>query len=412
MDRLRPITSIAGQALAPGSRPPLHTAVIGAVLALAALFPAARAHADALAMPSMTAPLSANATPPSVDGGPFGKIYVSGQVTGLALAQSNPAPTAYPGNDASLLDLSNAQVELQTTSGPVQFYVQAGAYALPTLGTSYVRASRANSLTFGPVPVAYIKLAPSADVTIQVGALPALIGAEYIFTFQNMNIERGLLWSQEQDVSKGVQVNYNHGPVLLQGSLNDGFDSGHYNWISGLGAYTLDSANTVTIDGGANVGRTETSSFRTPLAQNNSAIVNLAYTYSKGPLMINPYLQYTAVRAMPALGIQSSTKTYSGAVLAKYSFTSEFSLAARAEYESSVVGGCAIAGCALTNLLYGPGSSAASLTLTPTYQKGVVFVRAELSHTVIGHLMPGDGFGSAGMARTQDRALVETGVLF
>jgi hypothetical protein len=227
-----------------------------------------------------------------------------------------------------------------------------------------------------------------------------------------MNIERGLLWSQEQDVSKGVQVNYNHGPVLLQGSLNDGFDSGHYNWISGLGAYTLDSANTVTIDGGANVGRTETSSFRTPLAQNNSAIVNLAYTYSKGPLMINPYLQYTAVRAMPALGIQSSTKTYSGAVLAKYSFTSEFSLAARAEYESSVVGGCAIAGCALTNLLYGPGSSAASLTLTPTYQKGVVFVRAELSHTVIGHLMPGDGFGSAGMARTQDRALVETGVLF
>ncbi len=363
-------------------------------------------------MPSMTAPLSANATPDSVNGGPLGKIYVSGQVTGLALAQSNTAPSAYPGNGASLLDLSNAQVELQTTSGPVQFYVQAGAYSLPTLGTSYVRASRANALTFGPAPVAYIKLAPSADVTVQVGALPALIGDEYIFTFQNMNIERGLLWSQEQDVSKGVQVNYSHGPVLLQGSLNDGFDSGRYNWITGLGAYTLDSANTVTVDGGANLGTTPTSTFRTPLAQNNSAIVNLAYTYSKGPLTINPYLQYTAVRAMPALGIESSAKTYSGAILAKYSFTPEFSLAGRAEYEDSVAGGCAIGGCALANLLYGPGSSAASLTLTPTYQKGVVFVRGELSHTVIAHLTAGDGFGSTGMAKTQDRVLIETGVLF
>jgi hypothetical protein len=363
-------------------------------------------------MPSMTAPLSANAAPASFNGGPLGKIYVSGQVTGLAMDQSHTAPSAYSGNSAGLLDLSNAQVELQTMSGPVQLYIQAGAYSLPTVGTSYVRASRANSLTFGPVPIAYVKLVPSADVTVQVGALPALIGAEYIFTFQNMNIERGLLWSQEQDVSKGVEVNYSHGPVLLQGSLNDGFDSGRYNWISGLGAYTLDSANTVTIDGGADLGHTATSSFRTPLAQNNSAIVNLAYTYSKGPVMINPYLQYTAVRAMPALGIESSAKTYSGAILAKYSFTSEFSLAARAEYEDSVAGGCAIGGCALANLLYGPKSSAASLTLTPTYQKGVVFVRGELSHTIIAHLTPGDGFGSTGMAKTQDRALIETGVLF
>jgi hypothetical protein len=148
------------------------------------------------------------------------------------------------------------------------------------------------------------------------------------------------------------------------------------------------------------------------LAQNNSGIFNVSYTYSKGPLTINPYLQYTAVSAKPAFGIVSSAKTYSGAVLAKYSFTSAFSLAARAEYIDSSAGGCAIGGCALSNLLYGPKSSAGSLTLTPTYQKGVVFVRGEFSHTVIAHLTPGDGFGSTGMAKTQDRALVETGVLF
>jgi hypothetical protein len=412
MARHGPISASASQTTASWPWAPLHAGLIGAVLAVAALFPAARAHADALAMPSMTAPLSANAAPPSFDGGPLGKIYVSGQVTGLALVQGNPAPSAYPGNSASLLDLSNAQVELQATSGPVQFYIQAGGYSLPAVGSSYVRAGRSNSLLFGPVPVAYVKLAPSADVTIQVGALPTLIGAEYTFTFQNMNIERGLLWTQEPAISKGVEVNYSHGPVLLQGSLNDGFDSGRYDWISGLAAYTLDPANTVTIDGGGNLGHTATSTYLTPLAQNNSAIVNLSYTYSKGPLTINPYLQYTAVSAKPALGTDSSARTYSGAVLAKYSFTSEFSVAARAEYENSVAGGCAMSGCALTNLLYGPKSSAASLTLTPTYQKGVMFVRGEFSHTVIAHLTPGDGFGSAGMAKTQDRALVETGVLF
>jgi len=381
-------------------------------MAVAALLPSTRARADALAMPSMTPPLAANASPASFDGGPLGKIYLSGQVSALGLAQNHATPTPYSGDSAELSDVSNAQVEVQSTSGPVQVYVQAGAYSLPAVGSSYVRAGRSNSLLFGPVPVAYLKFAPSADVTLQVGALPTLIGAENTFTFQNMNIERGLLWGQEPAVSKGVEVNYSHGPVLLQGSLNDGFDSGRYNWISGLAAYTLDAVNTVSVNGGANLGHAATSTYLTPLAQNNSAIVSVSYTYSKGPLTINPYFQYSAVAAKPALGIDSAAKTYSGAALAKYSFTGTFNLAVRAEYLDTTSGGCAIEGCALANLLYGPGSSAASLTLTPTYQKGVVFVRGELSHTIIAHLSPGDGFGSTGQAKTQDRALVETGLLF
>ena len=41
----------------------------------------------------------------------------------------------------------------------------------------------------------------------EVGALPTLIGAEYTFSFENMNIERGLLWNQENAVNKGIQLN-------------------------------------------------------------------------------------------------------------------------------------------------------------------------------------------------------------
>ncbi len=96
-----------------------------AVLAAAAgwALAAGAAHADALSSPSMTPPLAANPSPLSVDAGPLGKLYVSGAVSALGLEQSVPAP----GDFETRGDISNAQVILQTTSGPVQFYVQVGA---------------------------------------------------------------------------------------------------------------------------------------------------------------------------------------------------------------------------------------------------------------------------------------------
>ena len=69
--------------------------------------------------------------------------------------------------------------------------------------------------------------------------MPTLIGAEYAFTFQNMNIERGLLWNQEPIISRGIQGNYSSGPLTVSLSLNDGLYSNNYNWISGLVSYTL-----------------------------------------------------------------------------------------------------------------------------------------------------------------------------
>ncbi len=61
------------------------------------------------------------------------------------------------------------------------------------------------------------------------GKLPTLIGAEYTFTFENMNIERGLLWNQENAVNRGVQANFTSGPVAVSVSWNDGFYPNRYN---------------------------------------------------------------------------------------------------------------------------------------------------------------------------------------
>ena len=157
-----------------------------------------------------------------------------------------------------------------------------------------------------------------------------------------------------------------------------------------------------------NAGQTNYSSLATPIYQNNSDIYNLIYTYSSGPWMIQPYLQYTYVPANPAIGVGRGTATKGVAVLASYALTPHVSLAARAEYIAST--GNANDGAA--NLMYGPGSKAWSITITPTYQDQDFFARAEFSFVQATNYTQGDVFGPQGNNPTQARALVETGFLF
>lgn len=168
----------------------------------------------------MSGPLSADPNPLSMDAGPLGKIYITGALTGLAFWQSNPVP----GDRNTRFDISNGQVFVQKTDGWLQFFVQAGAYSLPSLGTEYVKASDLSDKTYGIVPQGFVKVVLSDSFSIEAGKLPTLIGDEYTFTFENMNIERGLLWNQEPAVS-GVEANYTTGPLTLALSFNDGFYS-------------------------------------------------------------------------------------------------------------------------------------------------------------------------------------------
>jgi hypothetical protein len=371
------------------------------------------ADADPLPAPSFIAPLAANPNPFAFDGGPFGKVFVTGQVSGLGLVQSHTQASPGTGNAASLFDLDNAQVEIQTTSGPVQFYLQAGAYSLPALGTPYLRTGNAVDQEFGELPVAYMKFVPMPEISVQVGALPTLIGAESTFSFQNMNIERGLLWNQEPAISKGVQLNYSKGKLTAAISLNDGYDSNRYNWLSGQVALAINGSNTLIFAAGGNFSHTFDTDFVAPVAQGNSNIFNIIYSYTHGKLTLSPYIQYSHVGRNRDVGLDTSAQTFGGAVLAAYSITPEVSLAGRAEYITTWGGDCGGAsGCTPTNLLYGPGSNAWSLTVTPTFHRGIFFARGEVSYTHIGHLTAGLGFGDELDQPAQIRALVETGVLF
>jgi hypothetical protein len=381
----------------------------------AAPAPAEAPAATAMSTPPLTGPLVANPNPMKFDFAPLNTIYVTGAVSALAMSQNHPVLGDHSGN----IDLANGLLAVQTTEGLVQFFTLVGAYSFPTLGAPWVHVDRATGDTFGPVPETYLKIAPNDTFSVQAGKLPTLIGAEYAFTFQNMNIERGLLWAQEPIVSRGVQVNYTMGPLALSGSLNDGFYSDSYNWLSGSAAWTIDKENTLTFAGGGNFGHNDKNVVscvladciaKVPFFLNNGSIFNVIYTYNAAPVTITPYFQYTNVpgtKFLP-LGPVKGASTYGAALLANFAYNDNVNLAARWELITST--GSAAKGN--VNLLYGPGSDALSFTFTPTFQLGVGFVRADASVVATSNTTAGFVFGHSGHKKTQGRFVLEAGVVF
>jgi hypothetical protein len=62
--------------------------------------------------------------------------------------------------------------------------------------------------------------------------------------------------------------------------------------------------------------------------------------------------------------------------------------------------------------MYGPGSKGTSFTVTPTYQKGGLFLRSDLGYVHLSDMADGAGFGKNGTEPGQFRALVEIGFMF
>src|SRR5487761_1838231 len=299
----------------------VHANQIGSVTASQAA-PAETAPAVPLSTPAMVGPLIAS-SPRTFDAGPFGKLNVNGILSGFGSWQNHPGFS----DQAARADVSNGQIFIQKTSGLVQFFLQAGAYNLPALGVPLLSTRNTIRDYFGPLPQAYLKLAPKGNFAVLIGKLPTLIGAEDTFTFENMNIERGLLWNQENAVNRGVQVNYTKGK--LGGSLawNDGFYSSRYNWLDGELTYTANAANSVEVMAMGNLGRTAYSSIATPLYQNNSDIYELIYTHTAKRWMIEPYFQYTYVPLDVKIGVGRATATQGEAVLGTYRFTHDLAVA-------------------------------------------------------------------------------------
>ena len=80
--------------------------------------------------------------------------------------------------------------------------------------------------------------------------MTTLIGSEGVFSFQNLNIQRGLLVNQENFINQGVQVDWANGPWSASFAATDGFFSGELDWFTDAITCKIDDANTIGINGG------------------------------------------------------------------------------------------------------------------------------------------------------------------
>jgi hypothetical protein len=374
--------------------------------------PAAAAAAAPADQPAAPAPLSTFVLtgplqwlpPATFDAGPLGKLSVNGIVTGYSAFQNN----SMPGDDGAQATLSNGQIFIQKADGKVQYYIQAGIYTMPTLGVPFLSAQDTVKNFYGPVPVAYLKLQAAKNTQFLIGSLPTLMGAESTFTYQNFNIERGIVWNQENAINRGIQVNQTLGKYLSAAvSWNDGYYSNRYSWLSGSATLTK-GPHSLVYDGMGNLGQTAYQTTATPVA-NNSYMHAVIYTYTKGPWIISPYFQYSKLPTNAKVSVPKATSATGGAANVSYAFKSGFSLPVRVEYLTS--SGSATDGS--VNLLgYGAGSGGFTFTATPTYQKGGMFLRGDLATVHATSYTAGAVFGKTGTDANQFRAVLEFGFIF
>jgi hypothetical protein len=274
-------------------------------------------------------------------------------------------------------DLSNALVTIARTEGAFRYSVTAGAYAFPVVGTPLVStfAAGANVNLFGYVPIAFVKWVPNSQLTLTAGKIATLLGQENGFTFQNINIQRGLAWNAEPTISRGIRATYTPGKLTANLEYNDGYYSASHRAIEGLVGWQSDPNTNVSfafITPDRNTPPNLTASVA------NKAEYDLMIAKQFGKLQILPYFLWIDSPASASNGYASNETAFAQAFLANYAFGGSWSIAARFEalenYSSPTDTN------ANADLIgFGPGSNAVTYTLTPQYKAGSLTARAEYS---------------------------------
>ncbi|HEX5274261.1 MAG TPA: outer membrane beta-barrel protein [Candidatus Rubrimentiphilum sp.] len=368
--------------------------------------------AAAFAVPALADPVPPPTPSPTPSPPP---ITVTGIVSGFTFTSDNPnatgaLDTASGADLSSRTQISNALITVAHSGGPLRFLLTAGAYNFPVAGLAINPTFQklANTNLYGYLPNAYVQYVPNANWTISAGKLPTLLGQENAFTFQNADIQRGLVWNMEPVVSNGVRVAYSNAGFSAALEYNDGFYSGNHRAFEGLLGWNLTPASSVQfifIIPDAN-----TPSNNTVLIANKREY-DLMYTQQVGKLQLLPYALWVQSPSSSALGYANSQRAFGAVMIASYAFNGALSLGGRFEavgnsssvhdfsFNSDLVG-------------YGPGSSATTFTLTPAYKTAHFIARGEWSYVVGNNVLPSLGFGPAGLRTNQTRFGLEVGTQF
>lgn len=276
-------------------------------------------------------------------------------------------------------DVSNGLLNFTVNAGNLHANATVGDYAFPAVGFPLVpdNAAGANVSLYSALPVAAVTYNFNSHVSVAAGKFAALLGQESPFTYQNINIQRGIAWGMEPTISRGVQVSYTNGPVTATLQENDAYYAGSNRAFEGLAGWAPSSASNLQfawIVPGANTPGNPTT------AVGNKAEYDLMYTQTFGKLQILPYFLWVHSPASTALGYTNAENATAGVLMGTWTFDPQLSFAFR--YEDARNGSSASDLSLNADLVgFGAGSSATSQTLTPTYRfaNGGV-LRLEYSH--------------------------------
>lgn len=364
-----------------------------AVLCLAAA--PALGQTPAAALPSPTP----SASPTSA---PIPNITWQTNVSGYSFSTTD--------SNATSADFSNLMTTVTRNTGLFRFGATIGGYAFPVVGQVLNPTLKTGSNTdlFGIVPVAYVQYVPTGSLTLSAGKLATMIGQESGFTWQNVNVQRGLGWNVESTFSRGIRATYVRGAFSGNLEYNDGFYSGRLNSLEGLFGWQPTASTNVQF------------AFLVPPAKQgpnpttniaNKRLYDLMLTQTFGRLTLTPYLLWVDSPENAAIGFNGDERAFFGAAIANYTFSPTWSVGAR--YESASNRSVATDTGANADFLgYGPGSSASTITVTPTYRARHFVIRGEYSSVNLGQFTPGLGFGNAGLKSVQSRLGIEIGAQF
>jgi hypothetical protein len=353
----------------------------------------------------------------TIDGGPFGSLSLSGGVDGYAYGLTGTGPGVIPG-PSNGAEVANALVELQKTSGELQFTIEIGANGgAVTLGAQHPSQTSVTTYSTGPLYAGYITVAPSsvAGLTFSAGQIGSLEGWESGVDYNNANQLTTDIFYVQNSQNRGVEVAYTTGPISATVSFGDGFDTGVWNFVQALGTYTINSTNSVSVYYAGNAGRTGLNAItygNTPIGvygpyYMNSQMIGGWYNYTLGNLNLVPEAQYVYAKKDAQLGLTKGSSNFGAAVFADYSLgTSPYSIGAWVEYENSNGN---------DDWFIGPKSEAMGISVSPTWQYKDLFARVDAGALyLLANKFDGVSYGYGGHA--EDKAMftgtLEAGLLF
>lgn len=353
--------------------------------------------------------------PIDVDGGPLGELQVSGGFDGYFYGISGLGEKSLLGNGKAVgaQSLSNDITVIKPT-GILRFVVEVHPSDTLHFGEQLSGPS-VKTFTLGPIYAAFITLAPVRHFTVSAGQVYSVEGYESSLDWKNANIFVSPIYSVKNSSSRGISASYVQGPVTSTLVFGDGFDSGVFNTFQAKATYNFDQQNAVTLYGITNVGRTGPNTFaydggttgsgyKSQAALVNSTMLGGYYEYRVGSLKLVPEVQYAYARPDHIIGIDKFTSNLGAVLISDYRFgDTPWSFGGMTFYYRNNGG---------HGWYLNPQSAGLGLGLTPTWQQGHVFVRAEAALIHLTNIGNGVAFGNDGNQRNQVTGILEAGLLF